>query len=75
MPCVFRYGMWHFGVLAGLLIFGGLGMALYLQSSYILGGWFTGVVLLLFAFIARSVVLAEAKRAIDQTSRSDKLDD
>jgi hypothetical protein len=59
LPFMFLYGMWQFGVLAALLIGGGVVIALYLPTTFALGGWFTAVVLLAFAFMGRSVVQRE----------------
>jgi hypothetical protein len=49
MPFIFLYGMWEFGVLAALLIGGGVAIGMFFPDTFTLGGWFTGVVLLLFA--------------------------
>jgi hypothetical protein len=43
------YGMWQYGVLAGALLAGGLGLRLLLPASFAAGGWLTGVLLLAFA--------------------------
>jgi hypothetical protein len=40
-PFIFMYGMWQFGILAASLLGAGLAIALYLPSTFILGGWFT----------------------------------
>lgn len=61
LPFVFLYGMWQFGVLAAVLVGAGLTIGLYLQDSFSPGGWFTAVVLLLFAFIGRGVAMRENK--------------
>jgi hypothetical protein len=53
LPFIFLYGMWEFAVLAVLLIFGSVGIALYLPDSFAIGGWFTAIVLLLFAVWVR----------------------
>lgn len=65
LPFVFLYGMWQFAVLAGVLIGGGLVIGLYFGNSFTLGGWFTGVVLLLFAFVGRSVAVREARTLVN----------
>ena len=57
LPFVFVYGMWQFGVLAALLVGAGAAIAVYGPSLFSLGGWLTAVVLLVFAFIGRSVAL------------------
>jgi hypothetical protein len=59
LPFIFLYGMWHFGVLAAILVAGGLFLALYGPSIFALGGWFTAVVLLVFAFVGRAAVARE----------------
>lgn len=53
MPFIFLYGMWEFAVLAVLLIFGSVGIGMFLPDTFIIGGWFTAVVLLVFAFWVR----------------------
>jgi hypothetical protein len=62
-PFIFSYGMPEFGVLAALLIGAGLTIGLHMQSFFSLGAWVTAAVLLLFAFIGRSVARRESKRA------------
>lgn len=59
LPFVFLYGMRMFAVLTGLLVGGGVVIALYLSSSFSLGAWFTGVVLLAFAFVGRAIAASE----------------
>ena len=49
LPFMFLYGMWEFGVLAALLIGGGVTIGMMFPESFTPGGWFTGIVLLLFA--------------------------
>ena len=49
MPFIFLYGMWEFGVLAALLMGGGVAIGMLLAESFTIGGWFTGIVLILFA--------------------------
>ena len=58
-PFIFMYGMWQFGILAASLLGAGVAIALYLPSTFILGGWFTAFALLVFAFVGRSVALRE----------------
>jgi hypothetical protein len=53
MPFIFLYGMWEFAVLAALLIFGSVGIGMFLPDTFSPGGWFTAVVLLVFAFWVR----------------------
>ena len=59
LPFITLYGMKIFGVLSALLVLGGTGLALYGPPVFSLGGWFTGVILIVFALIARFIVLKE----------------
>jgi hypothetical protein len=52
LPFITLYGMWEYGVLAALLIGGGVGLRYALPISFTPGGWLTGVVLLFFALVA-----------------------
>lgn len=51
LPFMFLYGMWQFGVLAAVLIGGGVAIGLLAPEVFSLGGWFTGIILLLFAVV------------------------
>jgi hypothetical protein len=53
LPFVFLYGMWEFAVLAAILIFGSVGIVLLVPDSFTLGGWFTAMVLLVFAVVVQ----------------------
>lgn len=53
LPFIFLYGMWEFAVLAAVLIFGSVAIAMYLPDSFAIGGWFTAIVLLSFAVWVR----------------------
>jgi hypothetical protein len=53
LPFMFLYGMWEFAALAGILIFGSVGIGMWLTDSFMFGGWFTAVVLLAFALWVR----------------------
>ncbi len=53
LPFVFLYGMWQYAVLAALLIGGGCGIAVLFPTLFTPGGWFTGIVLILFAIAIR----------------------
>ena len=59
LPFITLYGMKMFGVLAALLVVGGTGLALYGPQVFSLGGWLTGLTLLVFSFIGLSLVLKE----------------
>lgn len=63
LPFITLYGMKLFGVLAGLLVLAGAALALYGPSIFSLGGWITGVLLILFAFAGRWIVLKEEQQA------------
>ena len=59
LPFVTLYGMKMFGILAGLLVMGGAGLALYGPVIFSLGGWLTAILLIIFAFWGRKFVLQE----------------
>lgn len=61
LPFITLYGMKMFAFLAALLVLTGTGLALYGPNIFSLGGWFTGVVLIIFAFIGRQIVLREER--------------
>lgn len=61
LPFITLYGMKMFGILAAVLVIAGAGLALYGLPIFSLGGWITGVVLILFAFWGRAIVLKEEK--------------
>lgn len=61
IPFVFLYGMRMFAVLAGLVVGGGLVIALYWSSSFSVGAWYTGVILLVFAGIGGVIVRHEVR--------------
>ncbi|MDP3387567.1 MAG: hypothetical protein Q8S24_10050 [Eubacteriales bacterium] len=61
LPFITLYGMKMFGILAGLLILIGTGLAMYGPPVFSLGGWVTGIILIVFAILGRSVVLKEEK--------------
>jgi hypothetical protein len=64
LPFITLYGMKLFGILAGLLVVSGAMLALYGPQIFSLGGWFTGVVLIVFAFAGRYLVLKEEKSLV-----------
>jgi hypothetical protein len=66
MPFVFLYGMRMFAVLSAVLIGGGMIIALRLSYSFGLGAWYTGVTLLVFAFIGRVLVQRECLKSAAQ---------
>ncbi len=64
LPFIFLYGMPQFGLLAGLLIFGGVGIGMYLPNSFSIGGWFSAIVFIVFAFVGLYVVKKEELKPI-----------
>ena len=58
-PFVFLYGMRMFAVLAGLLVGGGVIIAMYLSSGFGVAAWYTGAILFVFAGIGRAIVQHE----------------
>lgn len=59
LPFMTLYGMRMFGILAAVLILFGTYFAVYGPQLFSLGGWFTGVVLIVFAFLGKKIVLKE----------------
>ena len=59
IPFVTLYGMKMFAILALLLVCTGLGLAIYVPGNFSLGGWITGIILILFAFIGKQIVQQE----------------
>ena len=59
LPFVFLYGMRHFAVLCGLMVAGGVMLGLYLHDTFSLGGWLTGVTLVLFGIVGGSLARRE----------------
>ena len=53
MPFIFLYGMWEFAVLSALLIGGGVATGMLLPDTFVIGGWFTAITLLLFAVLVQ----------------------
>ena len=58
LPFVFLYGTRLFAVLAGCLVFGGVGLAQWVPEPFSGGGWLTGLLLIVFA-----VLLGASERA------------
>lgn len=61
LPFITLYGMRMFGLLAAVLVAGGFVMGMYAPSIFSLGGWLTGILLIIFAFAGRQIVLNEEK--------------
>ncbi len=53
MPFIFLYGMWEFAVLSAVLIGGSVAIGMSLPHNFVIGGWFTSLVLLLFAALVQ----------------------
>lgn len=68
LPFISLYGMKLFSLLAALLVSGGFVLGLYGPPIFSLGGWITGVLLIIFAFAGRQIILNEEKmRHLNQT--------
>ena len=61
LPFVFLYGMPMFAVLAALLVGGGVLIAMYFSASFSIGAWYTGIILLMFAELGRTIVNRESR--------------
>ena len=61
LPFVTLYGMKIFRALAVILVCAGAILAVFIPDSFSIGGWITGITLMIFAFIARQQVLRENK--------------
>jgi hypothetical protein len=61
LPFITLYSMRLFGILAAVLVMAGAGLGLYGPPIFSLGGWFTGLVLIVFAFLGIATVLKEEK--------------
>ena len=59
LPFAFLYGMRIFWALGFLLVSAGLLIAMYWSGSFSIGAWFTGVVLLVFAWGGRAAAKRE----------------
>jgi hypothetical protein len=69
VPFVFLYGMPMFAALAAMLIGGGLVAALHFPGALASCAWYTGLVLVAFAFVGWWLVRRE-RRAAPPTTRS-----
>ncbi|MFO0935763.1 MAG: hypothetical protein U0798_04495 [Gemmataceae bacterium] len=68
LPFVFLYGMRMFAALAAFLIGGGVIIAIYLSSSFSLGAWYTGTILLIFAAVGKTLVHQERQKQCSLSS-------
>lgn len=63
LPFATLYGMRMFLFLAGTLIAAGYVIAMYFSQTFSLGAWIGGLALFVFAWIGRSIAMAEARPA------------
>jgi hypothetical protein len=63
LPFVFLYGMWTFALLAGLMITGGVWIGMTMPGALSLGGWYGGVLLLVFAAVGLVMSRGEQRTA------------
>jgi hypothetical protein len=61
LPFVFLYGMRMFTPLCAILVGSGVAIAHYFPGSFSLGGWITGLMLFVFAWIGRATFQHEAR--------------
>ena len=61
LPFVFLYGMRMFWVLGSFLVGAGFLIAMYWSGSFSTGAWYTGAILLVFAWVGRSVAQRECR--------------
>lgn len=61
LPFVTLYGMRMFAALGGLLVGGGVLIAMYASSRFSTAAWFTGAALLIFAVVGRAIAQQERK--------------
>jgi hypothetical protein len=54
LPLAFHNGKRMFWALAGVLVAAGVLLAMYWDSAFSPGAWFTGILLIAFAFIGRA---------------------
>ena len=59
MPFMTLYGMWQYGVLAAVLMAGGLLLGLMVPHEFALGGWLGGAAMLLFGVAAGAIARRE----------------
>lgn len=68
LPFVFLYGMRSFGLLAALLLGGGVALGLRTPEAFSVGAWFTGLALIVFAGWAMLAWRRESSRSLAPTS-------
>lgn len=57
------YGMNQFGILAGILIAAGILFAMFLPDNFSAGGWFTGLLLVVYALVIWRTVIPRLTKA------------
>jgi hypothetical protein len=62
LPFAFLYGTNAFLVLGGAMVTAGLMLGLYLHQPWMLGGWLTGALLVVFAFLLATLARTERVR-------------
>jgi hypothetical protein len=62
LPFVFLYGMRMFAVLAAFLLGGGIIIAMHMSTSFSIGAWYTGTILLILAAVGKLLVDKERER-------------
>ena len=72
IPFVFLYGMRMFAVIAAMIAGGGLVIAMYWSSSFSIGAWYTGVILVLFAVVRRTPIQREVRVSVTQQRIADE---
>lgn len=65
LPFITLYGMKIYGILSALLVLSGVGLALYGPPVFSIGGWLTGLILIIFAFFCRAIIQREEKLAVE----------
>jgi hypothetical protein len=71
IPFVFLYGMRMFAVTAAVVMGGGMVIAMYWSSSFSVGAWYTGTMLVLFAGVGRTLIRREAREAAQRADAAD----
>ncbi len=71
LPFITLYGMKIYGSLSALLVLSGLGLALYGPPVFSIGGWLTGLMLIIVALLCRRITLSEEKNAHPMTGKLD----
>ena len=60
LPFVFLYGMPVFAVLGAVMVMGGLWLGLYVPGAMTAGGWATGALFVVYAFVGRAIAAKDA---------------